>query len=71
MTDSEFNHRFDSVAELIRNVAERLEHRMDTMETAIEHRFDAQAARLERHAALWQTGSRWAARQEESNGNTE
>jgi hypothetical protein len=25
-------------------------------------RFDAQATRLERHAALWQTGSRWSSR---------
>lgn len=25
-------------------------------------RFDAQSARLDRHAALWQTGSRWSSR---------
>ena len=61
MTDDELNQRFDGVAELIRNVAERL----DSMAKGIEQRFDPQAARLDRHAALWQTGSRWAAKHHE------
>jgi len=28
----------------------------------INARFDTQAARLERHAGLWQTGARWSSR---------
>jgi hypothetical protein len=28
----------------------------------INTRFDTQAARLDRHAGLWQTGSRWSSR---------
>jgi hypothetical protein len=56
MTASEFNQRCDGIAELLRDVAEHLEQRLDTMERVIGQRFDAQAARLERHAALWQTG---------------
>jgi hypothetical protein len=40
---------------------------MDTMERVIGQRFDAQAARLERHTALWQTDSRWSARQDDWN----
>jgi hypothetical protein len=28
----------------------------------LNDRFDTQAARLERHAGLWQTGARWSAR---------
>jgi hypothetical protein len=28
----------------------------------INSRFDTQAARMDRHAGLWQTGARWSAR---------
>jgi len=30
--------------------------------TQLKGRFDTQAARLERHAGLWQTGARWSSR---------
>jgi len=30
--------------------------------SALASRFDDQAARLDRHAGLWQTGARWSAR---------
>lgn len=35
------------------------------VQRSVEHlngRFDTQAARLERHAGLWQTGARWSSR---------
>lgn len=48
---------------------DKLERRFDGLEKFLEDnlnrmdaRFDDQSARLERHAALWQTGRRWSGR---------
>ena len=61
-----------NLAKLITDVKESLErglHSMDQKLTEgfgqINTRFDTQAARLERHAGLWQTGSRWSARMDD------
>lgn len=39
-----------------------LRHDMQEGFSQINSRFDTQAARLERHAGLWQTGARWSSR---------
>jgi DNA-binding GntR family transcriptional regulator len=39
-----------------------LERKMDQGFAQINSRFDLQAARLDRHAALWQTGRRWSSK---------
>lgn len=59
----------DRVLDLITSMKESLEREMAHLRgemvqgfAEIRMRFDAQAARLDRHAALWQTGSRWSSR---------
>jgi hypothetical protein len=42
-----------------------LEQKMDTGFAQINSRFDTQAARLDRHAAYWQTGRRWSGKMED------
>jgi predicted RNase H-like nuclease (RuvC/YqgF family) len=39
-----------------------LERKMDQGFAQINSRFDLQAQRLDRHAALWQTGRRWSSK---------
>ena len=42
-----------------------LRHDIQVVQKGVEQlngRFDTQAARLERHAGLWQTGARWSSR---------
>src|SRR3954447_26210403 len=54
----ELNGLADRMADLFASVGERMDQRfMD-----IAARFETQASRLDRHAALWQTGSRWSSR---------
>jgi hypothetical protein len=55
MTDEELSRRFDSLAELIQNVAERLdarlsavENRISSLETSVESRLSAIEGHLER-----------------------
>jgi len=43
----------------------RLEQKMDDGFAGINARFDTQSARLDRHAAYWQTGRRWSGKMEE------
>jgi len=47
---------------LIVDMKESLEREMRAGFAELKTRFDNQAARLERHAALLQTGSRWTSR---------
>jgi len=42
-----------------------LERKMDQGFAQINSRFDLQAQRLERHAALWQTGRRWSSKMDD------
>ena len=63
---SELDRRFNAVAELIQHVAGRLGQRVDEGFAAVQTRFDTQAARLDRHGALLQTGNRWVARLNDS-----
>lgn len=37
-------------------------HDIQQVSAQLNGRFDTQAARLERHAGLWQTGARWSSR---------
>ena len=39
-----------------------LRHELQQAAAQLNGRFDTQAARLERHAGLWQTGARWSSR---------
>ena len=55
--------------ELMTEMKESLESEIGAVHTELQDfraevrgRFDAQAARLDRHAALWQTGTRWSSR---------
>jgi hypothetical protein len=59
----------DQLIELITRMKESLEREIAGLRTElaafrtdIVGRFDAQSARLDRQAALWQTGSRWSCR---------
>jgi hypothetical protein len=54
-----------SIGQLILAVRESLEREIHSFCDEIRTRFDTQAARLERHAALLQTGSRWTNRMNE------
>ena len=47
---------------LLTDIKESLERETAALRELIITRFDTQAARLERHAALIQTGSRWTSR---------
>jgi len=62
----------EDLARLITEVKDSLERELHSLERAMREgfegvnaRFDAQAARLDRHAALWQTGRRWSARMDD------
>ena len=50
------------IMDALTTIKESLEQEINDFRSDLTGRFDAQAARLERHAALWQTGSRWSAR---------
>ena len=59
----------ESLEREIRQVKESLEREIHQVKATVEQgfaqvnaRFDTQAARLERHAGMWQTGRRWSAR---------
>ena len=59
----------DNLERLIMDVKESLEREIRELRNEtlagfaqINTRFDTQAARLDRHAGLWQTGSRWSSR---------
>lgn len=54
--------RDDRIIELLTSMKESLEQEIHDFRADITNRFDTQAARLERHAALWQTGTRWSSR---------
>jgi hypothetical protein len=65
-----------NLAKLITDVKESLERELHSIDqklnqkltegfSQINTRFDTQAARLERHAGLWQTGTRWSARMDD------
>jgi hypothetical protein len=63
---------------LITDVKESLEREIHGLANVVRQgfaevnaRFDAQAARLDRHAALWQTGSRWSARMDDWAGKVD
>jgi gas vesicle protein len=62
----------NNLAELITAVKESLERELHSFERKLEEgfaqlntRFDTPAARLDRHAALWQTGRRWSSRMDD------
>lgn len=55
--------------QLLSDTKESLEREMGGLKQEVHEgfsqmntRFDTQAARLERHAGLWQTGARWSSR---------
>ncbi len=59
----------NNLEQLILDVKESLEREIHALRdemrvgfAQVNPRFDTQAIRLERHAALWQTGRRWSAR---------
>jgi hypothetical protein len=59
----------EHIEQLIIDLKESLEREIGSLRqemrdgfTAVTNRFDDQSARLDRHAGLWQTGSRWSAR---------
>ena len=52
----------ESLEREIRDVKGTLEREIRTGFAQMNTRFDTQATRLDRHAALWQTGSRWSGR---------
>lgn len=54
---------------LIIDLKDSLEREMGTLRQDVQHgfaqlnsRFDTQATRLDRHAGLWQAGTRWSSR---------
>jgi hypothetical protein len=53
------------LAFLITDVKESLEREMREGFAQLTTRFDTQATRLDRHAALWQTGRRWSGRMDD------
>ena len=55
----------DNVEKLLIGLKESLERELGAMRDELHQlnqRYDTQATRLDRHAALWQTGSRWSSR---------
>jgi len=52
----------ESLEREIHGLAREMHGEFAQLKAQINTRFDTQAARLERHAALWQTGSRWSGR---------
>ena len=57
--------RFDRLETLMIELKESLEREMREGFQAMATRFDNQASRLDRHAALWQTGHRWSGRMDQ------
>jgi len=55
----------EELARLIIDVKESLEREIHGGFAEMHTRFDTQAARLDRHAAMWQTGRRWSARMDD------
>jgi hypothetical protein len=53
------------LALLITDVKESLEREIREGFAQVTTRFDTQATRLDRHAALWQTGRRWSGRMDD------
>lgn len=51
-----------NLEQLIVEFKESLEREIHSFRDEMRTRFDNQAARLDRHAGLWQTGRRWSAR---------
>jgi len=51
----------ESLEREIRQVKESLEREIHQGFAQVNARLDTQAARLERHAGMWQAGSRWSA----------
>jgi hypothetical protein len=54
-----------NLEQLILDMKESLEREIRDGFTQVATRLDTQAARLERHAANWQTGRRWSARMDD------
>ena len=55
----------ENLEKLIIDMKESLERELAGLRHDVQQlntRFDTQAARLERHAGLWQTGTRWSSR---------
>jgi hypothetical protein len=52
----------DSLEREIHGLGREMRGEFAQLKAEINTRFDTQAARLERHAGLWQTGSRWSGR---------
>jgi len=59
----------ENLEKLILGLKDSLERELAGLRNDVQHglaelngRFDTQAARLERHAGLWQTGTRWSSR---------
>jgi len=52
----------ESLEREIHGVKESLEREMREGFAQVNTRFDIQSARLERHAGLWQAGTRWSSR---------
>jgi predicted RNase H-like nuclease (RuvC/YqgF family) len=62
----------DQLVRLIIDVKESLEREIQVLAREVREgfaqvntRFDTQATRLDRHAALWQTGRRWSGRMDD------
>lgn len=56
---------FERLENLLMDIKESLEREMRDGFQAMATRFDNQASRLDRHAALWQTGHRWSGRMDQ------
>jgi len=52
----------ESLEREIHGLAREMHGEFAQLKAQINTRFDTQATRLERHAALWQTDSRWSGR---------
>jgi DNA-binding GntR family transcriptional regulator len=51
-----------NIEQLLVDVKESLERDIHEGFAQVNARFDTQAARMDRHASLWQTGAHWSAR---------
>lgn len=64
--------RFDRLENLMLELKESLEREIHNLDRRMQEgfqamavRYDNQASRLDRHAALWQTGHRWSGRMDQ------
>ena len=57
--------RFDRLENLMMDLKESLEREMREGFQAMAVRLENQSSRLDRHAALWQTGHRWSGRMDQ------